>query len=125
MSHFSSVLCKLSNIEILKQALQLQPEVLKVQEGEGISVRGYSDKRVVADLVAVLNGGYDIGFVTQGDEIYAVADWGYGSCSIEGERQELKHIWMNINKSYAQLEALELISKAKELGIAHMRVVVH
>lgn len=71
MSHFTRVRTKLHNIEMVGRALEdLGYEVQKAGR-----VRGYAGDRAKADLVAKVNGKYDIGF-SQGrnGEVEMVAD---------------------------------------------------
>lgn len=124
MSHFSSVLCKLNNKDFLIQALNEQPEVLKVLDQEDAYVRGYSGRKAESDLVAVLDGEYDIGFVTTPDGVFAIADWGYGSCTQGNERESLSKLWQRVIASYSRIEALSVINKTTQSN-PNVSVVLH
>lgn len=125
MSHFSSIRSKLTNKELLKVALQQQPEVKEVKEKW--FVRGYEEQTVKSDVVGVLEGNYDIGFVLQGDSSYAIADWGYSTCSSGNSSgsQNLTGLWQRIVATYNTLYTLDQANKNKGLQKANINVVVH
>ncbi len=58
MSHFSSLRTKLTDAEILKASLR----ELGIYVKTDANVRGFSCQRVRAEIVAVLDGEYDIGW---------------------------------------------------------------
>ncbi len=72
MSHFTRVRTQLREIDTVKRALvDLGYDVM---EGP---VRGYGTQVANADLVIKMDGGYDIGFRTDGGIVTMIADfWG-------------------------------------------------
>ena len=60
MSHFSTLRTKISDAEILKTSLRDLGIVVKTEA----NVRGYNGQRVRADIVAILEGEYDLGSVS-------------------------------------------------------------
>ena len=79
MSHFSTLRTKVADAEILKASLRDLGITVKSEA----DVRGYNGQRVRADLVAVLEGEYDLGWSRNGDGSFdLIADlWGVGRCS--------------------------------------------
>ena len=57
MSHFSTLRTKITEVEILKASLR----DLGINTKTEADVRGYNGQRLRADLVAVLEGEYDLG----------------------------------------------------------------
>ena len=125
MSHFSSITSKLTNKELLKVALQQQPEVKEVKEKW--YVRGYQGQTVKSDVVGILKGNYDIGFVLQNDSSYAIADWGCSTCpnGNSSGSQNLTILWQRIVATYNTLYTLDQSNKNKGLQKANINVVVH
>ncbi|MEO0648110.1 MAG: DUF1257 domain-containing protein, partial [Cyanobacteria bacterium J06650_10] len=58
MSHFSTLRTKITDAEILKSSLN----DLGVNVKTEANIRGYNGQNVRADIVAVLEGDYDIGW---------------------------------------------------------------
>lgn len=63
MSHFSTLRTKITDAEILKSSLR----DLGISVNSNADVRGYNGQRVRADLVAVLDGEYDLGWSRNSD----------------------------------------------------------
>ena len=61
MSHFSTLRTKITDAEILKSSLRDLGATVKTEA----SIRGYNGQSVRADIVAVLEGDYDIGWSPQ------------------------------------------------------------
>lgn len=73
MSHFSKIRTELREEERLREAL----DDLGFKYELGGEVGGYAGQRTRADIVIRQEGGYDIGFVREGDTYKMVADlWG-------------------------------------------------
>ena len=74
MSHFSTLRTKVTDAEILKQSLSDLGIATKTEA----DVRGYNGQRVRADIVAVLDGEYDLGWSRNADGSFdLIADlWG-------------------------------------------------
>lgn len=124
MSHFSSIFTKISDITLLKIALKQQPEVTQVKENW--FVRGYNNQTVKSDVVGILSGKYDIGFVLQKDGSYAIADWGYSTCPNNNKSgsQDLTALWQRIVATYNTLDTLDQANKTKGLQKANINVMV-
>lgn len=58
MSHFNTLRSKLTDIEILKESLYNPGFIVQTDA----VVRGSNGQQVWADIVAVLEGGYDLGW---------------------------------------------------------------
>lgn len=121
MSHFNHLVTKITNKELLKQALRQQSEVAEVKENWYI--RGWRGDKAKGDVVGILEGDYDIGFVFK-NECFAVADFGYGTCS-NSSGQSLVSLWQRIVATYMSLESHEQASKQRGLTGANVKVVVH
>jgi hypothetical protein len=63
MSHFSTLRTKITDAEILKNSLR----DLGLQVKTNADVRGYNGQRLRADIVAVLEGDYDLGWSRNAD----------------------------------------------------------
>ncbi|MFM2302688.1 MAG: hypothetical protein RLZZ135_91, partial [Cyanobacteriota bacterium] len=63
MSHFSTLRTKITDAEILKTSLQ----DLGVNVKTETDLRGYQGQRVRADIVAILEGDYDLGWSRNSD----------------------------------------------------------
>lgn len=73
MSHFSKIQTELRDEERLREAL----DDLGLAYELGGKVGGFAGQQAEADIVIRQQGGYDIGFVREGDEYRMVADlWG-------------------------------------------------
>lgn len=76
MSHFSQLKTKIRDIQALSAAAKQLGLTL---QKDGV-VRGYNGNRSKADYLIRLTGNYDVGFVKQADDSYAlIADWYTGS----------------------------------------------
>lgn len=74
MSHFSTLRTKITDAEILKASLR----DIGIDVKNEADVRGYNGQRVRADIVAVLDGEYDLGWSRNNDGSFdLIADlWG-------------------------------------------------
>jgi len=74
MSHFSTLRTKITDAEILKASLRDLGISVKTEA----DVRGYNGQRVRSDIVAVLDGEYDLGWSRNTDGSFdLIADlWG-------------------------------------------------
>ncbi|MGB7414476.1 MAG: DUF1257 domain-containing protein, partial [Thermosynechococcaceae cyanobacterium] len=74
MSHFSTLRTKITDVAVLKSSLA----DLGISTKTEADVRGYNGQRVRADLVAMLEGEYDLGWSRNTDGSYdLIADlWG-------------------------------------------------
>jgi len=111
MSHFSTLKTKVCDAENLKASLQS----LGLQVKEEAQVRGYNGQSVRADIVAVLDGEYDLGWQLQPDGSYSlVADlWGVAKKHNQAE------LINSINQKYAVNKTL---AATKQTGLANANV---
>jgi glucose-6-phosphate dehydrogenase assembly protein OpcA len=74
MSHFSTLRTKITDAEVLKQSLRDLGITVKTDA----EIRGYNGQRLRADLVAELDGDYDLGWSRNADGSFdLIADlWG-------------------------------------------------
>ena len=68
MSHFSTLRTKITDAEILKSSLNDLGVSVKTEA----NIRGYNGQNVRADIVAVLEGDYDIGWSRNADGSFAL-----------------------------------------------------
>jgi Protein of unknown function (DUF1257) len=122
VSHFDQIMTKVSNKEILIQACKLQGEVLQVKESW--MIRGYQGQCVHGDIVAVLEGNYDLGFNKSGDVYAGVADFSFGTCG-QQESKGLEALWQRIIQTYSRLEVEGQASSQRGLSGANITVSVH
>ena len=74
MSHFTTVKTQIKRKETLKAALNKLGYDTVIENG---MIRGYQGNRQQADIVVQGIGGYDVGFVREGEQYTIVADfWG-------------------------------------------------
>jgi len=76
MSHFTSVKVKVSDLDALCEALEGLPGVERVEKDA--TVRGYAGATRQSQVVAVMEGRYDVGFdldAKNEGEIVITADW--------------------------------------------------
>ncbi|MDX1977449.1 MAG: DUF1257 domain-containing protein [Pseudanabaenaceae cyanobacterium bins.68] len=115
MSHFSTLRTKISDAEILKSALS----DLGITVNLNADVRGYQNQRVRADIVATLEGDYDLGWSRNSDGSFdLIADlWGVA------KRHNQTELLNSINQKYAVNKTL---SEVKRVGLnnANVQVVV-
>ena len=115
MSHFSTLRTKITNAEILKSSLR----DLGINVQTNTDVRGYHGIQVRADIVAKLDGEYDLGWSANSDGTFdLIADlWGV---SKKHNQTELIH---SINQKYAVNKTL-LEVKQRGLQNANVKLVV-
>ena len=115
MSHFSTLRTKITDAEILKASLS----DLGISEKTEADVRGYNGQRVRADLVAVLEGEYDLGWSRNGDGSFdLIADlWGVA------KKHNQTELINSINQKYAVNKTLAEV-KQRGLQNANVKLVV-
>ena len=93
MSHFSTLRTKITNAEILKSSLSDLGVTVKTEA----NIRGYNGQNVRADIVAVLEGDYDIGWSRNADGSFdLIADlWGVA------KKHNQTELINSINQKYA------------------------
>ncbi|MBV8885550.1 MAG: DUF1257 domain-containing protein [Chroococcidiopsidaceae cyanobacterium CP_BM_RX_35] len=115
MSHFTALRSQLTNIEILKVSLHH----LGIAVQTNAEVRGAACQRVQADVVAVLEGDYDLGwsYNAQGS-LDLVADlWGVA------RKHNLTKLMSLINQKYAVNKTLAEV-KCPGLQKANVKLVM-
>ena len=115
MSHFSTLRTKISDVTILKSSLS----DLGIQTQTNADVRGYNGQRSRADLVAVLDGEYDLGWSRNADGSYdLIADlWGVA------KKHNQTELINSINQKYAVNKTLAEV-KRPGLQNANVKLVV-
>jgi hypothetical protein len=115
MSHFSTLRTKISDAEILKASLR----DLGISANSNADVRGYNGQRVRADLVAVLEGEYDLGWSRNSDGTFdLIADlWGVA------KKHNQTELINSINQKYAVNKTLAAV-KQRGLQNANVKLVV-
>ncbi|MBE9117780.1 DUF1257 domain-containing protein [Lusitaniella coriacea LEGE 07157] len=115
MSHFSTLRTKISDVEILKASLRDLGITTKTEA----DVRGYNGQRVRADLVAVLDGEYDLGWSCNSDGTYdLIADlWGVA------KKHNQTELINAINQKYAVNKTLTEV-KQRGLQGANVKLVL-
>lgn len=98
MSHFSTLRTKITDAEILKSSLR----DLGISVHSDADVRGYNGQRVRADLVAMMDGDYDLGWSRNSDGSFdLIADlWGVA------KKHNQTELINSINQKYAVNKAL-------------------
>ncbi|MGG6263757.1 DUF1257 domain-containing protein [Leptolyngbya sp. AN03gr2] len=116
MSHFSTLRSKITDGELLKASLR----DLGFTVESNTEVRGMGCQRVHADIVAVLDGSYDIGWVHNEDGTYSiVADlWGVA------RKHNLAELMTSVNQKYAVQQTLSAVAKRPGLQNANIQVKV-
>jgi len=111
VSHFSTLRTKIADAEILKTSLKDLGLTVK----NNADVRGYNGQRVRADLVAVLEGEYDLGWSRNSDGTYdLIADlWGVA------KKHNQTELINSINQKYAVNKTL---SEVKQRGLENANV---
>ncbi|MBD1997722.1 DUF1257 domain-containing protein [Leptolyngbya sp. FACHB-541] len=111
MSHFSTLRSKLTDAEILKASLQDLGIEVKTNTG----VRGLCNQTVQADIVAVLDGDCDLGWLRHSDGSLAIiADlWGVA------KKHDLTKLMDVVNQKYAINKTL---AEVKRPGLQHANV---
>jgi Protein of unknown function (DUF1257) len=93
MSHFSTLRTKITDAEILKTSLRDLGINIKTEA----DVRGYNGQRLRADIVATLDGDYDLGWSRNADGSFdLIADlWGVA------KKHNQTELINSINQKYA------------------------
>ncbi len=93
MSHFSTLRTKITDAEVLKQSLR----DLGITVRTDAEIRGYNGQRLRADLVAELDGDYDLGWSRNADGSFdLIADlWGVA------KKHNQTELINSINQKYA------------------------
>jgi hypothetical protein len=114
MSHFSTVLTKVTDAEILVKSLL----DLGIQVKEESEIRGFNGQSARADIVAVLEGEYDLGWSRNAEGSFdLLADfWGVAKKHNQSELIE------RINQKYAVNSTLKQVSKTQGLSNAKVQV---
>ena len=111
MSHFSTLRTKITNSEILTNSLR----DLGISVQTNADVRGYNGQRLRADIVAVLEGEYDLGWSRNADGSFdLIADlWGVA------KKHNQTELINSINQKYAVNQTL---SDVKQRGLQNANV---
>jgi len=115
MSHFSTLRTKITDAEILKSSLSDLGVTVKTEA----NIRGYHGQNVRADIVAVLEGDYDIGWSRNADGSFdLIADlWGVA------KKHNQTELINSINQKYAVNKTLAEV-KRPGLQNANVRLVL-
>ncbi|MGB3572491.1 MAG: DUF1257 domain-containing protein [Phormidesmis sp.] len=115
MSHFSTLRTKITDAEILKSSLNDLGVSVKTEA----NIRGYNGQNVRADIVAVLEGDYDIGWSRNADGSFdLIADlWGVA------KKHNQTELINSINQKYAVNKTLAEV-KRPGLQNANVRLVL-
>ena len=115
MSHFSTLRTKITDAEILKSSLSDLGVSVKTEA----NIRGYNGQNVRADIVAVLEGDYDIGWSRNSDGSFdLIADlWGVA------KKHNQTELINSINQKYAVNKTLAEV-KRPGLQNANVRLVL-
>jgi hypothetical protein len=111
MSHFSTLRTKVTDSEILKASLR----DLGINVKTEADVRGYNGQRVRADIVATLEGDYDLGWSRNADGSFdLIADlWGVA------KKHNQTELINSINQKYAVNKTL---AEVKQRGLQNANV---
>jgi hypothetical protein len=111
MSHFSTLRTKITDAEILKSSLRDLGIVVKVDA----DVRGYNGQRLRSDIVATLEGDYDLGWSRNADGSFdLIADlWGVA------KKHNQTELINSINQKYAVNKTL---TEVKRPGLSNANV---
>jgi hypothetical protein len=111
MSHFSTLRTKITDVEILKTSLR----DLGINVQTDADVRGYNGQRIRADLVAILEGDYDLGWSRNSDGSFdLIADlWGVA------KKHNQTELINSINQKYAVNKTL---ADVKQRGLQNANV---
>ncbi|RMF28018.1 MAG: DUF1257 domain-containing protein [Cyanobacteria bacterium J083] len=117
MSHFSTLRTKISDSEILVNSLR----DLGITTKTNADVRGYNGQKVRADIVAVLEGEYDLGWSENSDGTFdLIADlWGVA------KKHNQTELINSINQKYAVNKSLAEVAKQRGLQNANVKLVLH
>jgi hypothetical protein len=116
MSHFSTLRTKITDAEILKTSLRDLGINIKTEA----DVRGYNNQRVRADIVATLEGDYDLGWSRNADGSFdLIADlWGVA------KKHNQTELINSINQKYAVNKTLTEVRRPG-LSNANVKLLVH
>jgi hypothetical protein len=111
MSHFSTLRTKITDAEILKSSLR----DLGITVQSNADVRGYNDQKIRADIVATLEGEYDLGWSANSDGSFdLIADlWGVA------KKHNQTELINSINQKYAVNKTL---AEVKQRGLQNANV---
>ena len=111
MSHFSTLRTKVTDAEVLKSSLRDLGITVKTEA----DVRGYNSQRIRADIVATLEGDYDLGWSRNADGSFdLIADlWGVA------KKHNQTDLINSINQKYAVNKAL---TEVKRPGLSNANV---
>jgi len=115
MSHFSTLRTKITSAEILTSSLADLGFTVK----HNAEVRGYNGQRQRADIVAVLEGDYDLGWSRNSDGSFdLIADlWGVA------KKHNQTELINSINQKYAVNKTLAEV-KRQNLSNANVKLVL-
>jgi len=115
MSHFSTLRTKVTDAEILKTSLRDLGISVKTEA----DVRGYNGQRIRADIVATLDGEYDLGWSRNSDGSFdLIADlWGVA------KKHNQTELINSINQKYAVNRTLVEV-KQRGLQNANVKLVL-
>lgn len=116
MSHFNTLRSKLTDVEILKDSLRNLGFVVQTDA----VVRGSDSQCARADVVAVLEGGYDLGWSRNVDGSFdLIADlWGVA------KKHNMAKLINSINQKYAVNQTLAVV-KRPGLQKANVKLMLH
>lgn len=116
MSHFSTLRTKITNAEVLTSSLK----DLGIQVKTDADVRGYSGQKTRADIVAVLEGEFDLGWSRNADGSFdLIADlWGVA------KKHNQTELINSINQKYV-INATLAATKQPGLQNATVKVVAY
>lgn len=103
MSHFSTLRTKITDAAVLVGSLR----DLGIDVKNEASIRGYNGQQIRADIVAVLDGDYDLGWSQNADGSFdLIADlWGVA------KKHNQTELINSINQKYAVNKALAEVSR--------------
>jgi hypothetical protein len=116
MSHFSTLRTKITDAEILKNSLRDLGITVKTDA----DVRGYNGQRLRSDIVATLEGEYDLGWSRNSDGSYdLIADlWGVA------KKHNQTELINSINQKYAVNKTLSAVKQQRGLQNANVKLMV-
>lgn len=111
MSHFSTLRTKITDAEVLKSSLK----DLGITVNTDAAVRGYNGQHIQADIVATLDGDYDLGWTRNADGSFdLIADlWGVA------KKHNQTELINSINQKYAINKTL---AEVKQRGLSNANV---
>jgi Protein of unknown function (DUF1257) len=115
MSHFNTLHSKLTDAEILKSSLRSLGFVVQTNT----MVRGFDCQQVQAEIVAVLEGSYDLGWSRNKDgSLDLIADlWGVA------RKHNMATLLSSINQNYAVNQTLAAV-KRPGLQTANVKLIM-